>query len=93
MEPTHPVFGELFDPRFQLRLVEFEVVYRPDPGDTHSRETGTTPVHQGPANRAEVVSHRVTGSNGLVLRVTGQFVLAADVFGGGLFDDEVGGED
>lgn len=72
--------------------MQVEVVHGPDPQDTHTGESAAPPVHQIAADGAEAVLHGRTRGNCLVLRPSGELVLAADVFQASVHDGEVGAE-
>ncbi len=91
-EPANTILREHLKLRLQFRLVQLQIIHRADPGDAHAWEPRAPSVHQGAADRAEVVGHVVPGGDGLALAVLREFVLAFDVLERAVFDDEVGGE-
>lgn len=90
--PTNPILRILLHPRLQLRLMQFKIINRPDPHNTLPRIPTTSPPHQRPALRAEIIVHGVSRSDSFVVVEFRELVFAADVFDRGVVDYEVGGE-
>jgi len=62
------VFSELLEFRFQLRLMQVEVIHGPDPQDALPRKPTASPVQQGAADGTEAILHDAARGNGLALR-------------------------
>jgi hypothetical protein len=92
MEPGNPSPGVNLMLRFQCSLMQLEIINSSNSRDQHSREPRRDSIHQRSTDRAKVVLHSVAAFNGLALRKLGELVLATDVFGFRVLNDEVGGE-
>jgi len=89
LEPAHAIFAELLDPRLEFRLVQIEVIHRPDPRDGHAWKAARHSVHQCATHGAKVVTHGVASCDRLVLGEFGELVLALDMLERGVFDYKV----
>lgn len=90
--PLHAVLRVLLDPWLDLCLVQIEVVDRSYSHNELPWVPLTNTIQQSAASRAEVVLHRVARLNCLGLGEFGEKLLATNVLGRRLIDDEVGRE-
>jgi hypothetical protein len=92
LKPAHPILRKLLHRRPQLHILHIDIIHCPDPRDQLPWIPRANAVHQRAADRAEVVRHIVPCGDCLRLGEDGEFVLSADVGGGGGEDDEIGCE-
>lgn len=91
-KPAHTVLSILLNPRFQLSLMQMEVIHSADAHDTIPRKSRADTIHERATRGAEVIGHFVPGFDGLRLAEAFQVVSPADVFQVRVGDDEVGCE-
>ena len=91
--PPHLVRPKNLKPRLQFGLMQIKIIHRADPRKRHAWILARPPIHQRPADLAEMVLHRVTAGDGGRLGEACEFVFAAKVLKVGVFDYEGGGED
>ncbi len=82
----------LTDPRLKHRLLQLEIINRPDPRDQLVGKPAGYAVHERSTHRAEVVRHGIPRFNGVGLGELRELLSAACVRGALGGDDEVGGE-
>ena len=92
MQPPHTALNELLHFRFQLGLVQMEIVHGTNAQNARSRERRADAVHERPAGGAEIVGHVLTRSDRARLAEGGQLVPAAEVLQVRIGDDKVGRE-
>ena len=92
IKPSHPISSKRLETRLQLRRMQIEVINSPNPQDTRARKSAAPPVHQVPADRAEAVFHIRSRFYCLILGISRQLVLPADVREALVRDDNIRAE-